>query len=112
VVVGEFGRTVGEVSEGDGRNHYPYIFSALMAGGGIKGGNVIGATDKTGGGVDDFGWNIDRPMHMPDLVATIYSALGIDWTKSTTNTPSGRLFRYTDPQLIGDDQSFEISPLF
>lgn len=111
VVCGEFGRTVGPL-HGSGRDHYPYAMSALMAGGGVQGGRVIGSTDDQGAAPADFGWSHDRPIHLPDLAATIYSAMGIDWTKSISNTPSGRIFRYTDPVLIGDDESYEISPLF
>ncbi len=112
VVLGEFGRTVGKLNSTKGRDHYPYIFSGLLAGGGVKGGRAIGATDELGAGVQDIGWSRDRSIHVPDVVTTIYSALGIDWTKSLTNTPSGRVFRYADPEAIGDTESYEIDPLF
>lgn len=112
ITMGEFGRTVGPLNPSRGRDHYPYVFSGLFAGGGIKGGRLIGATDETGGGVKDFGWSHDRPIHLPDVITTIYSALGIDWTKTVTNTPSGRVFRYADPEAVGDSDSYDISPLF
>lgn len=70
---GEFGRT--PMSEkGDGRDHNPYGFSMWMAGGGVRGGQVIGATDE-------FGMHaIQDHIHVHDLHATILEALGIDHT--------------------------------
>ena len=112
VVMGEFGRTVGTLNQTKGRDHYPYAFSAVFAGGGIKGGRVIGSTDETGAGVKELGWSQNRPVHLPDIVTTIYSSLGIDWTKTLTNTPSGRVYRYADPTAVGDEDSYEITPLF
>lgn len=112
MVMGEFGRTVGDLNPSSGRDHYPYVFSGLFAGGGVKGGRIIGATDDQGGGVQDFGWSVNRPIHMPDLVTTMFSVLGIDWTKTIADTPSGRIYRYSDPEAVGDDASYEISPLF
>jgi hypothetical protein len=71
---GEFGRT--PMSEkGDGRDHNPYGFTMWMAGGGVRGGQVIGATD-------DFGMHaIERPVHVHSLHATILAALGLDHTE-------------------------------
>jgi hypothetical protein len=68
---GEFGRT--PMSEkGDGRDHNPYGFTMWMAGGGVKGGQIIGATDE-------FGMHaIERKAHVHSIHATILSALGID----------------------------------
>ena len=70
---GEFGRT--PMSEkGDGRDHNPYGFTMWLAGGGVKGGTIIGATD-------DFGMHaVERPLHVHSLHATILAALGIDHT--------------------------------
>ncbi|MEW6736943.1 MAG: DUF1501 domain-containing protein [Acidobacteriota bacterium] len=112
VVLGEFGRTTGVLNSSRGRDHYPYVFSGLFAGGGIQGGRIIGATDELGEGAKDFGWKYPRPIHLPDVVTTIYSVLGIDWTKVITNTPSNRIYRYADPEAIGDEDSYEIYPLF
>ncbi|MBK7996843.1 MAG: DUF1501 domain-containing protein [Blastocatellia bacterium] len=112
VVTGDFGRTVGQLNTSKGRDHYPYAFSALFAGGGVKGGRIIGSTDDSGAGVLDFGWNKNRPIHLPDIVTTMYSTLGIDWTKTLTNTPSGRVYRYADPAAVGDEDSYEITGLF
>lgn len=112
VVTGEFGRTVGALTQSKGRDHYPYTFSALLAGGGIQGGRTVGTTDDMGAGIKDVGWSQGRPIHFPDIVTTVYSLLGIDWTKTLTNTPSGRPYRYADPNAVGDVDSYEITPLF
>jgi hypothetical protein len=112
VVMGEFGRTVGPLNSSNGRDHYPYVFPGLFAGGGVKGGRIIGSSDDAGNAVLDMGWSQNRPIHLPDLVATIYSVLGIDWTRSLSDTPSGRIFRYTDPEAVGDQENYEITPLF
>jgi hypothetical protein len=90
----EFGRTpVAEVGAGGGmgtgRDHNPFGFSMWLAGGGIKGGTVYGATD-------DFGFKaIEKPVHVHDLHATILHLMGIDHTKLTYRY-SGRDFRLTD----------------
>lgn len=76
VNTGEFGRT--PVMQGNmGRDHHPYGFSAWMAGGGIRGGKVIGATDEFG-----FRATEDK-VHAHDLHATMLSLLGLDYQKST-----------------------------
>jgi uncharacterized protein (DUF1501 family) len=85
---GEFGRT--PVSEnGDGRDHNPYGFTMWMAGGGVKGGLVHGATD-------DFGFRaVEGRVGVHDLHATILHLLGLDHEKLTYRY-SGRDFRLTD----------------
>jgi hypothetical protein len=85
---GEFGRT--PMSEqGDGRDHNPYGFTMWMAGGGVRGGQAIGATD-------DFGLRaIAERAHVHDLHATILALLGFDHTKLTYRY-NGRDFRLTD----------------
>jgi hypothetical protein len=90
---GEFGRTV--YSQGKltgtnyGRDHHGRCFSMWMAGGGIKGGVVVGETD-------DFCYNIVKdPVHIHDLQATILHCLGVDHTKLTYKF-QGRHFRLTD----------------
>ena len=79
VALGEFGRTprMGQFSQSantqkTGRDHWPHAFTALLAGGGIRGGQVYGATNDNGGYV------IDKPVSPADLTATILSHLGID----------------------------------
>src|SRR5262249_50963858 len=79
VAMGEFGRTVGPLNSQAGRDHYVQQ-AALFAGAGIKGRRTIGATDATGATTIDPGWQANRPIKPEDIEATIYSALGIDWT--------------------------------
>jgi uncharacterized protein (DUF1501 family) len=68
---GEFGRTP-KVNAGAGRDHWGRAFFALFAGGGVKGGQVIGKTDKIGSDP------VTQPYSPMDLGATIYSAIGVD----------------------------------
>jgi hypothetical protein len=93
VMVGEFGRTVGALSGAQGRDHYPQQF-AMFAGGGVAGGRVIGATNASGSDVSDFGWPAGRYVYAEDIEATIYSAVGIDWTTVRHDDPLGRGFEY------------------
>ncbi len=97
VCMGEFGRTTGDLTVNKGRDHLRFASTSLFAGGGVKGGQIIGATDDAGGKVIDPGWAKKRSIYTEDVAATIYSALGIDWTKKITNTPSGRAFEYLEP---------------
>jgi hypothetical protein len=97
VCMGEFGRTPGDINANKGRDHYRYASTTVFSGGGVKGGRVIGATDDIGGKVVQTGWDRKRSIYTEDIVATMYSALGIDWSKSITNTPSGRKFDYLEP---------------
>jgi hypothetical protein len=94
VIMGEFGRTPGPLNAQGGRDHHRDAMSVVMIGGGVAGGRVIGATDAIGEYVTDPGWSAQRPIVMEDIASTIYSALGIDWTKSLLDTPSGRRFEY------------------
>jgi hypothetical protein len=71
----EFGRTP-KINGTAGRDHYPKVFSIVMAGGGIKGGIVHGSTDPTGGEPDN------DPLSVPDYAATVYSLLGVDYEKT------------------------------
>ncbi|EDL62196.1 DUF1501 domain-containing protein [Gimesia maris] len=91
---GEFGRTpLGEnrvnFKKVTGRDHHPYSFSMWLAGGGIKGGQVIGETDE-------IGWGVTKdPVHVHDLHATILKLFGLDHEKLTYRF-QGRDFRLTD----------------
>jgi hypothetical protein len=90
---GEFGRTVycqGRLTKDDyGRDHHPRCFTMWMAGGGMKPGVVLGATD-------DFCYNItEDPVHVHDLQATFLHCLGVEHTKLTYKF-QGRHFRLTD----------------
>jgi hypothetical protein len=90
---GEFGRTplaqIIREDEGAGRDHHPDCFSMWMAGGGVRGGQVIGKTDE-------FGLNIvEDKVHVHDLQATLLHLLGLDHTRLTYRH-MGRDFRLTD----------------
>lgn len=98
VCVGEFGRTPGNLTVGKGRDHHRFAMSAVFAGAGVIGGRALGATDEEGGRVLKPGWAKKRSMYPEDVTATIYSALGIDWSKEITHTPSGRVFEYIEFQ--------------
>jgi len=93
VMAGEFGRTVGKLTAAAGRDHYPQQF-AFFAGAGIKGGKAIGASDTLGQSTIDFGWSRNRIIKPEDVEATIYSALGINWTTVRHDDPLGRGFYY------------------
>jgi Protein of unknown function (DUF1501) len=85
---GEFGRTP-VAQKGDGRDHHPFGFTMWLAGGGVKGGTVHGATDE-------FGWySVDKKVHVHDLHATILHLLGLDHERLTYRY-SGRDYRLTD----------------
>ena len=85
---GEFGRT--PTAEGsDGREHHPFGFTMWLAGGGIKGGHIHGATDE-------YGWHaVQDKVHVHDLHATILHLLGLDHERLTYRY-GGRDFRLTD----------------
>jgi hypothetical protein len=74
ITAGEFGRTpkINTQNRGPGRDHWGRCFSLTMGGGGVKTGQVIGSSDKYGAVPDD------RPVSVPDFVATVYHALGLD----------------------------------
>lgn len=93
VAMGEFGRTLGAVNQGAGRDHYLQQ-AALIAGAGVRGGRAIGSTDDRGGATLEPGWSGQRDIRAEDIAATIYSALGIDWTTIRRDDPSGRGFEY------------------
>jgi len=103
VMVGEFGRTVGALSAAGGRDHWLQQ-SAVFAGAGVKGGRTIGSTNSTGAATQDPGWSRGRNVNPEDIEATIYSAMGIDWTTVRYDDPFGRGFEYvpfSDQNLYG-----------
>jgi hypothetical protein len=103
VAMGEFGRIVGNVNAGKGRDHHVQQ-AALFAGGGIKGGRAIGSTNAAGSATLDPGWSRDRDIRAEDVEATIYSAMGIDYTTVRRDDPIGRGFEYvpfSDRDLYG-----------
>lgn len=88
IMLSEFGRTP-TINKDEGRDHYPQVFSGFMAGGGIKGGSVIGSSDDEGREVKD------RPVKVADLHATFCHALGIDPTREVM-TPLQRPMKLVD----------------
>jgi len=103
VMAGEFGRTVGPLTAAGGRDHFPVQF-AFFAGGGVQGGRAIGATDDKGANIVDPGWSRQRVVRPEDIEATIYSALGINWTTIRQDDPLSRGYYYvpnSDTDLYG-----------
>jgi hypothetical protein len=89
--MGEFGRTPHINTRGakPGRDHYPRAWTSLMMGGGIKGGQVIGKTDKEGASV------VERRISAIDFLATVCNILGVNHAKQNT-TPNNRPVRIVD----------------
>jgi uncharacterized protein (DUF1501 family) len=88
VWMGEFGRTP-KINPQNGRDHFPNAWTTVLAGGGIKGGQVYGATSKDGTTV------ADKPVRVPDFLATVCKALGVDPTKQNMSNV-GRPIRLAD----------------
>lgn len=88
VLATEFGRTP-KINENEGRDHSPTAFSCVLAGGGIRGGQVYGKTDASGKNV------IENRVNVPDFNATIAYGLGLP-TEKTIYSPTGRPFRVAD----------------
>ncbi len=80
---GEFGRTP-KINKGAGRDHWPQVSCAILAGGGMRTGQAIGSTNRLGEVPKD------RPVHTQEVVATLYHNLGIDTSTTTLNDPAGR----------------------
>jgi hypothetical protein len=100
VMAGEFGRTVGKLTGAQGRDHFMQQ-SAFFAGAGIQGGRAIGSTNSDGSATDDPGWSRARDVKPEDIEATIYSAMGINWTTIRYDDPFGRGFEYV-PHAASD----------
>ena len=83
IVWGEFGRTP-RINDKAGRDHWPQVSCALLAGGGIKGGQVVGATNRLG----EFA--ASRPVHFQEVHATLYQTLGINPATTTIQDSTGR----------------------
>ena len=95
VMLSEFGRTP-RINENVGRDHYPSVFSAFVAGGGTKGGQVIGSSDENGEQPDQ------NPVQVADLHATFCHALGIDPEKEVM-TPLARPMKLVDNGAVISD---------
>lgn len=89
---GEFGRSPRINAQG-GRDHWPNVSCALLAGGGMKNGQVIGSTDRLGGEA------ADRPVHFQEIFATMYSNLGINPNTTTVPDLTGRPHYLVDGQF-------------
>jgi len=109
IAMGEFGRTP-YVTAAAGRDHYLNQF-AMFAGGGVTGGKIIGTTSADGSEITDNGWSQNRPVNPEDIEATIYSAMGINWTNVCYNDPFHRGFEYV-PQSNGPNYWVPINELF
>jgi len=83
VAWGEFGRTP-QINKEAGRDHWPQVSCALLAGGGLRTGQAIGSTNRLGE------YAVGRPVKFQEIHATLYHALGIDPATTTTNDPTGR----------------------
>jgi Protein of unknown function (DUF1501) len=88
VWMGEFGRTP-RINQNAGRDHWPRSWSVVVGGGGTKGGQVVGATDKDGIDI------VDRPVGIMDLIATMSKAMGIN-PETQYTTPRGRPIKLVD----------------
>ncbi|QVL34251.1 DUF1501 domain-containing protein [Telmatocola sphagniphila] len=98
VIMGEFGRTP-KISAQVGRDHWPQVNCVLMAGGGMKNGQVIGSTDRIAGEA------ASRPVTFGELYATLYRNLGIDVGEASIRDLTGR------PQYLVDDNAQPIREL-
>ena len=92
-VLSEFGRTP-KLNPKGGRDHYPPAWTNFFAGGPIKGGQVIGSTDKIGAAPHD------RPILPPQVVASIYTAMGIDLETTMMPGPGSRPIRFVEAEPI------------
>ncbi len=97
-ILGEFGRTP-KISAQVGRDHWPQVNCVLLAGGGMKHGQVIGSTDRIAGEA------ASRPVAFGELYATLYQNLGIDVSRTTVTDIEGR------PQFLVDDNARPITEL-
>jgi len=83
IAIGEFGRTP-RINKDAGRDHWPQVSCALLAGGGMKLGQAIGSTDRNGERANN------RPVYVGEIIATLYHNLGIDVSRTTILDPTGR----------------------
>ena len=97
IVWGEFGRTP-KINGNAGRDHWPRVSCALMAGGGMKTGQVIGSTNRLGE------YAKDRPVHFQEVHATLYKTLGLDINTMTVRDLQGR------PRFIIDQNTYQPMP--
>ena len=96
VAMSEFSRTPGALNNVAGRDHYNDVYPALFAGAGVEQSRILGETDSEGAQCLDTGWHRKEQPRIENVVATMYSALGIDWSKKVHDTPSKRTYAYVD----------------
>ncbi len=97
-VIHEFGRTP-DMNLNFGRDHWGPAYTDVFIGGGVKPGRIIGKTE--GGKPVDVGWGYKQQPMKDHVTATVYSVLGIDYSKKITNTPSGRAYEYQQTAPLG-----------
>lgn len=97
IVWGEFGRTP-RINNNAGRDHWPRVSCALMAGGGMRHGQVIGQTNRLGEAP------VERPVHFQEIFATLYKSVGIDVDHITLNDLQGR------PRFLVDQNTYRPMP--
>lgn len=97
-IAGEFGRTP-KISEQVGRDHWPQVNCALLAGGGMQTGQIIGATDRLAGEA------VSRPVTFAEIYATLFHNLGIDTSQTTIQDLNGR------PQYLVEDNALPLAEL-
>ncbi len=97
IVWGEFGRTP-RINKKGGRDHWPRVSCALMSGGGIRSGQVIGSTNRLGEHAKD------RPVHFQEILATLYHNMGIDINAATVTDLNGR------PRFLIDHNVYQPMP--
>ena len=95
VWMGEFGRTP-KINAEVGRDHWPGCYSVLLAGGGIRGGQIVGASDAIGA------YPKERPISPADIHATIFAALGYDSNQIAYQSSDGRPIPLSDGTPIGE----------
>lgn len=91
--MGDFGRTP-IINKDTGRDHWPNCFTMVLAGGGIKGGQVVGSSDKTGA------YPATRPVTPADIHATVFAALGYDPHGITYHAVDGRPMKLSDGEVV------------
>jgi uncharacterized protein (DUF1501 family) len=91
--MGEFGRTP-RINKDAGRDHWPWCYSMVLAGGGIRGGQVIGESDSTGS------YPKSQPVTPADIHATVFTALGHDPHAITYHSAEGRPFPLSEGEPI------------
>jgi uncharacterized protein (DUF1501 family) len=94
VWMGDFGRTP-IINKAAGRDHWPWCYSMVLAGGGIRGGRVIGESDRNGA------YPKTDPMSPADIHATVFRALGYDPHVPTYQSSEGRPFPLSEGEPIG-----------